>query len=294
MMCSRVQRAVLSMTRAVMVTVFAAGAATAIAEDVKMDVNRRVVKVAVCQTLCIDSDPSGNLRRIEHAMEEAARQKVQVACFPECAILGWVNPDAYTLADPIPGPTSDRLCALARQHKIMIAIGLDEKQGDKVYDAAILIGADGNILLKHRKINTLVELLTPPYTRGRAEEIKAVDTPIGRVGMLICADTFKEDLVRAAGRQSPDVLLVPYGWAADKEQWPDHGKSLTETVSRAAKWAGCPVVGTDCVGMISHGPWTGKTYGGQSVVADRQGKVLGVLRDRDVDLRVFEVRVGRK
>jgi predicted amidohydrolase len=253
-----------------------------------------VVRVAVCQTFCIDSDREGNLRRIEYAVEEAARKKAQLACFPETAVLGWVNPRAHQLAEQIPGAISRRICELARKHKLMICIGLSEKDGEKLYDSAILVGSDGRILDKHRKVNTLVELLDPPYARGTIDEIHAVETPIGRVGMLICADTFKEELVQRAGEQKPDLLLVPYGWAADMDAWPQHGKSLAACVTAAAKRAGCPVVGTDLVGVISAGPWKGKTYGGQSVVADAAGNVLGILRDRDADVRVFDLPLGSK
>lgn len=251
------------------------------------------IRVALCQTFCIDSDLEGNFRRIEYAMEQAAEQSAQLACFPETAILGWVNPDAYKLATPIPGPISERIAELARKHKMMMAIGLAELEEGKLYDSVILVGADGKILLKHRKINTLVKLLDPPYTRGKPEDIQAAETPIGKVGMLICADTFKEDLVRRAGKLSPDLLIVPYGWAASNDKWPQHGNNLAKTVSQAAKWAGCAVVGTDCVGMITHGPWTGQTYGGQSVVADGRGKILAVLRDRDAEVRIVEIPVGR-
>ena len=82
---------------------------------------------------------------------------------------------------------------------------------------------------------------------------------------------------------------MPYGWAADMAAWPRHGESLTTCVTRTARRAGCPVVGTDLVGSISAGPWKGKTYGGQSLVSDKDGKVLGKLRDRDAEVRVFEV-----
>jgi predicted amidohydrolase len=254
----------------------------------------RTVRIAVCQTFCIDSDRDGNLRRIEHALVTAAENEAQLACFPETAILGWVNPDAHKLADPIPGPTSERLSDMARRHKLMIAIGLCEKQGSDLYDSAILIGTDGEILLKHRKINTLRELLDPPYKRGLPHEINAVETPLGKIGMLICADTFKEALVRSIGELKPDLLVVPFGWAADKEDWPDHGKKLAGTVSRAARWAGCPLVGTDLVGMISQGPWAGKTYGGQSVIADAEGNVVTVLKDRDAEIRILDVPLGKK
>lgn len=253
-----------------------------------------VVRTAVCQTFCIDSDLEGNLKRMEYAVATAAAHGAVLACLPECADLGWVNPDAHTLAGPIPGPTSDRIGAMARKHGLMISVGLCEKEGDQLYDSAILVGSDGAILARHRKINTLRELLTPPYTRGRAEDIQVVETPIGRVGLLICADTFREDLVNRVAAQSPDLLIVPYGWAAPKEKWPDHAKSLAGVVSGAAKRAGCAVVGTDVVGSITHGPWTGQTYGGQSVVADRAGNIIATLRDRDAEVRIVEVPVGRQ
>ena len=261
-------------------------------QESAMEMTGQVVRLAVCQTLCIDGDREGNYRRIENALEIASAQGAELACFPEAAVLGWVNPDAYQLAHPIPGRTSDRVAELARRYRMMVAIGIAETDGDQLYDSAVLVGRDGALLLKHRKINTIVELLDPPYARGVPGEIKVVDTEVGRVGMLICADTFVEELVRGVGRQSPDLLIVPFGWAAKKEMWPDHGKKLAQVVSRAAKWAGCPVVGTDLVGMITSGPWKGRTYGGQSVVADRAGEVLAVLRDRDTDVRVLEVPIG--
>jgi predicted amidohydrolase len=262
-------------------------------QETAMGTNQKMVRVAICQTLCIDSDREGNFRRIEYALESAAKQGAQLACLPETAILGWVNPEAHKLADPIPGPTSERITDLARKHNLMICIGLAEKAGGQLYDSVILVGPDGEILAKHRKINILTELMDPPYTPGKREDIRVVDTPLGRVGLLICADTFKDELVQAAGEQSPDLLLVPYGWAADKSEWPQHAERLAAWVSATAKRAGCPVVGTDLVGRITSGPWTGKTYGGQSVVADREGNVLTILRDRDVEVRVIDLEIGR-
>jgi predicted amidohydrolase len=254
----------------------------------------RTLRIAVCQTFCIDGDIEGNLRRIEYAVEDAARQRADLACFPETALIGWVNPAAHELATPIPGALSDRIAALAKKHDIMIAIGLCEKDGESLHDSAILIGADGRILLKHRKINTLNELMDPPYTSGSIDDIKAVDTPIGRVGMLICADTFKDEIIDAAAAQKPELLIIPYGWAAGVDQWPQHAKQLEAVVTHTAKRASCPVIGTDLVGVISTGPWKGLTYGGQSLVSDAEGKVLATLRDRDAEVRIIEVAIGRR
>jgi len=247
------------------------------------------LRVAVCQTLVIDGDREGNFRRIEYALETAHAQHAQIATFPESAILGWENPDAHTMATPIPGADSDRLAALARQYGLMIAIGLDEKDGDRLYDSAILMDKTGKLLWKHRKLNVLPELMEPPYSTGTRDDIGVVETEFGRIGVIICADTFVDEYAQKVGSFKPDLMLVPYGWAAKFEEWPAHEKDLEHLVSSRAKLWQCPTIGTDLVGEMTHGPWKGRTYGGASVVADATGNVLEVLRDRDTEVRVVEL-----
>ena len=88
-------------------------------------------------------------------------------------------------------------------------------------------------------------------------------------------------------------MLVPYGWAATVDKWPEHAKELEKlVVKRAAQWK-CPVVGTDVIGEMTHGPWTGQTYGGASVVVDGSGQVMHILRDRDVEVRTVTLELGR-
>ena len=249
------------------------------------------VRIAVCQILAIDGDREGNFRRIEYALEQARAEHADIATFPESAILGWQNPDAHRLATPIPGADSDRIAALARQYGLMICLGLDEKDGDRLYDSAILVDKTGKLLWKHRKLNVLAHLMDPPYAVGAPEGIGAVDTEYGRIGVLICADTFVDPYVERITQLKPDLVLVPYGWAAEVDKWPQHEKDLERLVARRAEAWQCPVVGTDLVGVIMHGPWTGQTYGGASVVADGSGHVVALLRDRDVEMRVVEVPI---
>jgi hypothetical protein len=63
-------------------------------------------------------------------------------------------------------------------------------------------------------------------------------------------------------------------------------------VKRAAQWK-CPVVGTDVIGEMTHGPWKGQTYGGASVVVDGSGQVMHILHDRDVEVRTVTLELGR-
>jgi predicted amidohydrolase len=250
------------------------------------------VRVALCQILVIDGDREGNFRRIEYALETAGAGQADIAVFPESAILGWENPDAHTLAHAIPGMDSQRIAALARRHGMMIAIGMDEKEGERLYDSAILVDKTGKLLWKHRKVNVLAELMKPPYTEGKPEGIGVVDTEFGRIGLVICADTFTDAFLERVKAQQPDLLLVPYGWAAETSEWPEHSKNLEKLVSRRAAMLQCPVVGVDLVGVMSQGPWRGRTYGGASLVADGTGKVLHLLRDRDVEVKVVDVPLG--
>jgi predicted amidohydrolase len=249
----------------------------------------RVVKIAVAQIFCLDGDRSGNLVRIENAVKKAKAEGADLVAFPESCLFGWVNPDAHQRACPIPGEDSDILSGFARRHKIFIHIGLDEKEGENLYGAAILIDDEGKILLKHRKNNVLAELMTPPYTPGSG--VCSVATKLGRIGVMICADSFRTNLLEQMRDLKPDYVLIPYGWAAKESQWPDHGLELKKTVQKAAKAIGRPVIGTDLVGAISKGPWAGQVYGGQSVGVDGTGDILFVLKDRDVDLGLVKIRI---
>ena len=146
-----------------------------------VSVGQAQVRVAVCQILVIDGDREGNFRRIEYALEAARAEHADIAAFPECSILGWENPDAWTLATPIPGADSDRIAALARKYGLMISIGLNEKDGSKLYDSAILVDKTGKLLWKYRKLNVLPELMKPPLmARLRSADARVAENTLQR------------------------------------------------------------------------------------------------------------------
>ena len=223
------------------------------------EANPDTVRVAAAQIFCLDGDKPGNLVRIENAMKEARKAAVDIICFPEMALMGWVNPEAHQQSHPIPGADVEALAALARKYQMYLAIGVGEKDGEDLYDAAILLNPSGELLVKHRKVNILTELMEPPYTPGKGVEV--AETEFGRLGLLICADSFVDEVKQGMADLNPDLLLIPYGWAKEVEDWPQHGLELEKTVTATAKAIGCPVVGTDLVGEISQGPWKGRVYG---------------------------------
>ena len=250
----------------------------------------RNTRIAVAQIFSLDGDRCGNFVRIENAIREARTGEADIICFPETVILGWVNSDAHERACPIPGEDSGRLCELAKKYKIYLCVGLAEKDGTKLYDSAILIDVKGRILLKHRKINILTELMTPPYTPGKG--VNAVETEFGKIGLLICADTHSDDILGRMAELKPDMLLVPYGYAEQEKNWPEHGKELERVVNEAGRKTGAVVVGTNLVGEITKGPWKGRIFGGNSVVADKNGKTLTIGANRDQDIKVFSISTG--
>jgi predicted amidohydrolase len=241
------------------------------------------VRIAICQILCLDGDREGNFVRVEHALARARSADADIACFPESVIFGWVNPEAHQRAFPIPGEDSDRVTELAQRYGLTIAIGMDEKDRDDLYDSVVLIDSNGSLLARHRKINHIAGIMEPPYASGRIEDIAAVDTRFGRIGLLICADTFEQSILEAMRRQKPQLVIVPYGWAKEPEFWPHHQEKLRDTVANAARAIGAPVIGTDLVGVMTHGPWAGRIYGGGSVASDASGAIVAVGVDRDVD-----------
>ena len=251
----------------------------------------KTTKAAICQIFCLDGDRRGNFTRIENAICEGKDAGADIACFPETAILGWVNPDAHKRAFPIPGEDSNRLCGLARDYNLHVCIGLAEKEGRRLYDSVILIDNKGNILLKHRKMNLLSELMSPPYSPG--QDIDVVETKFGTIGLLICADTHDSKILKRIAALKPDLLLIPYGYAAAEDDWPGHGKELEKVVTNTAKKTGAFVVGTNLVGEITKGPWKGRVYGGQSMAADSTGRVVTIAKDRDRDINIISINIGQ-
>jgi predicted amidohydrolase len=132
--------------------------------------------------------------------------------------------------------------------------------------------------------------MTPPYSIG--DSVNTVNTKIGIIGLMICADSFRETLLMSMKAKKPDLVLIPYGWAAPENEWPGHGKELLKVVINAAKKVNCPVIGTNLIGQVSHGPWTGQVYGGQSVAYDNRNNMLKIGKDRERDIVLINIRIN--
>lgn len=249
--------------------------------------------IAMCQIFILDGDRSGNFVRIENAMAEAKSKGAKLICFPEATMLGWLNSDAHARACTIPGPDSEQLCELAKKYGTYVCIGLEEFEKGRLFNSALLIDDRGQILLKHRQVNIPQKLMSPPYSAGSESDIAMANTKFGKIGLLICADTHREDLLDRMATLKPNLLLVPYGYAEEEQKWPAHGEQFHNVVINAAKRTGAAVIGTNLVGRISRGPWSGRIYGGQSIAVDKTGNIIDTAKDRDRDVKIVPITAVR-
>ena len=97
-------------------------------------------RAGMAQILVAGGRPQANLDRAVDAVRQAAARGCRLVVLPECLDLGWTDPSARELSQPIPGPHADLLAQAARAHKVHVAAGLVERAGDRLYNAAALFG----------------------------------------------------------------------------------------------------------------------------------------------------------
>lgn len=217
-----------------------------------------------------------NLARACAMIGNAAHAGCDVVVLPECLDAGWTHPASRDIARRVPGPSADRLRDAARTHGIVVAAGLTEDALGAIYNTAILINTDGDILLKHRKINIL-DIARDLYSVG--DRLGVARTPFGTVGLLICADNFPEslELGHSLARMGAGLILSPCAWAVpadhdnEAEPYGDLWRGAYSTLATAHNLA---VVGVSNVGPITGGPWAGRTCIGCSLAMGPGGAVL--------------------
>lgn len=233
------------------------------------------VKLAMGQMRVEGGDVAGNLERAWAMIRQAADQSAQIVVLPECLDVGWTHPSAREKSRPVPGPTSDLLCAAAKQAGVHVAAGLTERDGERIYNTALLIAPDGEILLSHRKINIL-EIAQDLYSIG--DRLGVASTELGTIGLNICADNFANSihLGHAQARMGAQLLLSPSAWAvpADHDNAKDpYGGDWKPPYTKLAGTYSMPIVGVSNVGWMTGGPWEGFQCIGCSLAVGSDGAI---------------------
>ena len=233
-------------------------------------------RVGMAQTLVEGACPEANLRRAADAVLCAAAKGCRLVVLPECLDLGWTDPSARERAQPIPGPHSDVLASAARRAQVFVAAGLVERAGSRLFNAAVLISPAGEILLHHRKLNEL-DIALDLYSIG--DRLGVVETPLGTLGLAICADNFGSSLAvsHVLARMGAQVILSPSAWAVDADHdnvREPYGKLWRDSYTELAKLYDVTVLGVSNVGPITGGPWAGRKCIGCSLAVGPGGKIL--------------------
>jgi predicted amidohydrolase len=173
------------------------------------------VRVAGVVLKWIRGDKEANWRRIEPMIREASANGARIVCTTECFLDGYAIADKSipletyrALGEPLPdGRYFRRLAALADRLDIFLVAGMLEADGDSRYNTAVVIGPDGDLLGKYRKHKLEHEAVR----NAPGEETPSFPTPLGRLGVMICADRRDAQLVRSLVEGGADFLLCPSG-----------------------------------------------------------------------------------
>ena len=248
------------------------------------------LRVALAQLPIEDGELERNMHLAELAARQAAQSKVDLLNLPEAADWGWLYQQARRDALPIPGKYTQFLSELARRNSLWISAGCLERDGNNVYNSAVILDRAGRIVLKHRKIDTLPWLTQHLYDAGSPESIQVVETVFGRVGLTICADNFNLEHPQRVADQGAWLLVAPHGFAAESSKLEQNSKEYQSHICRVAGKTGLWVIGTDAVqGMVQGGAWKGWLHSGSSTVARPDGTPAIVARFSEPDLVVLDI-----
>ena len=195
------------------------------------------VRVAAVQATPVILDADATVEKAARLIAEAAGEGAQLVVLPETFVSlypsnAWARKAAafggvdelwermWQESVEVPGPHVDRLAAVCAEHDVHVVIGVNERDGSSLWNAMLTIGPEG-LLHKHRKlVPTMQERLF--HAIGAGDDLRAVDTPHGRVGGLICWENRMPQARWALYRQGVQIWVAPTaddssGWTASMQ-----------------------------------------------------------------------------
>ncbi len=236
------------------------------------------VNVGIIQMSCT-TDKEENTQKAMEQIRIVAKAGAQIICLQElfqstyfCDVEDYDN---FLLAENIPGPTTDKLAALAREHEVVILASLFEKRAEGIYhNTMAVLDADGSYLGKYRKMHI-------PDDPGYYEKFyftpgdlgfKVFHTRYAKIGTLICWDQWYPEAARITALKGADFLFYPtaIGWHKDQDQATnDEQYHAWQTIQKSHAVAnGIPVVAVNRVGWEDD-----MRFWGGSFVTNAFGKI---------------------
>ncbi len=244
------------------------------------------LEIGVVQQPC-SADRERNVATTIDGIREAARRGARLVCLPELHAGRYFcqreDPRAFDLAEPIPGPTVERIGAVARELGVVVIASIFERRAAGLYhNTAVVLEADGSIAGRYRKMHI-------PDDPGYYEKFyftpgdlgfEPIATSVGKLGVLVCWDQWYPEAARLMALAGAEVLLYPtaIGWSAEDDPADqERQREAWLTIQRAHAVAnGVPVVACNRVGYEEDpsGATGGIQFWGSSFVAGPQGELL--------------------
>jgi N-carbamoylputrescine amidase len=245
--------------------------------------------------LPVDAEKEATLASHERAIREAADRGAGIVCLQElfdapyfCKVS---EAERFNLAEPIPGPTVERMQGLVKELGIVLIVPIFERRAAGIYhNSAAVLDADGTILGVYRKMHVPDDPLycekyyfTPGeiYQHSETAEqsgFRTFDTKFGRIGVLICWDQWYPEAARITALMGARVLFYPtaIGWhPTEKEEWGAAQADAWRTIQRSHAIAnGVYVAAANRVGFEAESGTDGLEFFGHSFICDPFGEVL--------------------
>jgi predicted amidohydrolase len=236
----------------------------------------RVREEAVVRIACVQMEPvvgerERNVRRTLDLVAEAAAAGAGLIVLPELCNSGYVfgsRAEAFALAEEVPGgPTCRAWMDLARARGLHLVAGINERDGEQLYNTAVVIGPVGHVGT-FRKVHLWNEeaLFFEPGNLG----FPVFRTPIGRIGTFICYDGWFPESYRLCALQGADIVCIPTNWVPIPGQ-PDNREAMANVLCMAAAHSNSMfVAAADRIGVER-----GQPFLGQSLIVSYTGWPIG-------------------
>jgi beta-ureidopropionase len=243
------------------------------------------------------ADKAVNIEIAERMVRQAAARGAQIACLPELFNTMYfcveTKPEYFDWAEPVPGPTTERMGALARELGIVLIAPVFERAPDgRFFNTAAVLGPDGRMIGKYRKSSIpFMDVAQSSEPRGNEKfyftpgdlGFPTFDTPFGRIGILICYDRHFPEAARTLGLKGAHLLLVP---TATYREWI---RDVWEVELRGHAIANMFYVGgVNKVGKDVGGP-RDRHYFGSALFIDPKGGVMARAGDKEDEILYADI-----
>jgi N-carbamoylputrescine amidase len=221
-----------------------------------------------------EGDVEANREQLDGALSQLFEEGAELVALPELAALGYFSvsrANIGALSEPVPGgPSVRRWARIAQRYRGYVVGGLLERAGERFYNAAVLVGPDGQVAGLYRKTHLYhweQDLLTP----GNGWVVAPLQNGV-RVGLLICYDLRFPEAVRELALRRADIIVAPSTWTSVGKPvlWDGNGYCLHNYGVVAHAYANrVAMVAVDRVGQEA-----GVTYLGNSMAVDPDGTIV--------------------